>query len=224
MSRSRGCCSPLGARPHFLPAALAASPSGARERRRTEASVHCPRPRARAVVASQPAARPSTASCRFGSTSASSRRRGTRCRWRSTVLRPRVGGRHVFWARIKRVLPAGSRRLLGRRREPALVVARRLRQPTPSHVAEEPASTARTCSLRAGGRSASAASARSPPRASTTAARRHRSSPPTSASDAADDGYPCPSACSSVEERRPSKPLVGGSNPPRRMSAGRDRG
>src|SRR3954467_5424468 len=37
--------------------------------------------------------------------------------------------------------------------------------------------------------------------------------------------YPWPTrARSSVEERRPSKPLVGGSNPPGRMNAGRTSG
>src|SRR4029077_2791673 len=37
--------------------------------------------------------------------------------------------------------------------------------------------------------------------------------------------YPCRTAraCSSAEERRPSKPWVGGSNPPRRISASSDR-
>ena len=136
------------------------------------------------------------------------------------LLRARVGQRGAVLAEDPALLPRAPRLLVGGR-EHLLGVARHERRDGRPRVDARARRTGRTSSRASGARSASRPST-SRPRQARSAAGRSRSSPPTSASDAKGaslQGLPCgPGACSSEEERRPSKPRVGGSNPSRRTS------
>ena len=145
------------------------------------------------------------------------RRRPLRTDGAARLLQPRLGQRAVVLRADRAgLLPAGIPQLVGRR-EPRLGRARHRRLARVPALALEPAAPREPARTPAGARSDSAPSTRRAPPASTAAVPR-RSSPPTSA-PAPDSAYPLRAgACSSVEERRPSKPLVGGSNPPRRIA------
>ena len=137
---------------------------------------------------------------------------------RRRLLRARVRRRPAVLGPDRAVLSRGARAVVGRR-EPALGVAElgaatavELWMGSPGHRG--------TSSRRAGARSASPRWTRAP-RPASSAAAPSRSSP----TDFGVRVAPQPSAAtlrararSSVEERRPSKPLVGGSNPPGRIT------
>ena len=118
---------------------------------------------------------------------------------------------------------------MARRREPALAGAERLRTRRGTGVAAEPRAPREPASARVPRRrhcrdpsDGRAGRLPPPPRA-----RSHGRLRLSLASGSACESTPDPSAtlatgaCSSVEEQRPSKPPVGGSNPPRRIPAPR---
>ena len=126
-----------------------------------------------------------------------------------------------FSQRIARFYPAARLPQLVGRREPGLGRSRHRRRARVPALARQPAAPREPARRRAGARSASRAV--------------HSTSAPGVVRRRPGDGrhrrlrlrtrnpqhprYPvAPGACSSVEEQRPSKPSVGGSNPPRRIA------